>query len=162
MTHIEQTFKKLFPLHPYTYQFDDEQNRQQYAAEAKWKQVILFGAVLTIFISAFGLFGLSILTAEKRFKEIGIRKVLGASVRSIVLTLSKDFILLISLALLIAMPIAYYGGTLWLETYPYRTNIGPSTFVATGVFVIIIALATISYQSIKTALMNPVESLKRE
>ena len=162
LPHIEQTFRRLFPLQPYTYQFDDEQNRQQYAAEAKWKQVILFGAMLTIFISAFGLFGLSILTAEKRFKEIGIRKVLGASVRVIVFTLSKDFILLISLALLTAMPIAYYGGTLWLETYPYRTNIGPSAFVGTGVLVLIIALTTISYQSIKTALMNPVESLKRE
>ena len=160
--HVEQTFRKLFPMQPFTYQFDDDQNLKQYAAEAKWKQVILLGACLTIFISAFGLFGLSILTAEKRFKEIGIRKVLGASVRGIVLTLSKDFILLISLAMLIAMPIAYYGGTLWLETYPYRTNIGLPVYVGTSVLVLIIALTTISYQSIKTALMNPVESLKRE
>lgn len=162
LPYIEQTFRKLFPMQPYTYQFDNDQNHQQYAAEAKWKQVILLGSLLTIFISAVGLFGLSILTAEKRFKEIGIRKVLGASVRGIVLTLSRDFILLISLALLIAMPIAYYGGTRWLETYPYRTNIGLPVYVGTIVLVLIIALTTISYQSIKTALMNPVESLKRD
>jgi putative ABC transport system permease protein len=162
LPHIEQTFRKLFPMQPFTYQFDDDQNLKQYAAEAKWKQVILFGAILTIFISAFGLFGLSILTAEKRFKEIGIRKVLGASARTIVLTLTRDFLLLISFSLLIAMPIGYFAGTSWLENYPYRINISAWIFVVTAIMVLIIAICTISYQSIKTALMNPAESLKRD
>jgi putative ABC transport system permease protein len=162
LPHIEETFKKLFPMLPYSYQFDNDQNLERYVAEAKWKQVILFGAVLTIFISAFGLFGLSILTAEKRFKEIGIRKVLGASVRVIVVTLSKDFLVLILLAMTLAMPIAYYGGSRWLETYPYRMDIGPGIFIVAGIVVLFTALATISYQSIKTALMNPVDVLRKE
>lgn len=162
LPYIEKTFKKLFPMQPYTYQFDDEQNRQQYAAEAKWKKVVLFGALLTILISAFGLFGLSILTAEKRFKEIGIRKVLGASVHTIAMTLTKDFLLLISLSLLVAMPIGYFAGTTWLENYPYRINMSVWVFVGTAILVMTIAIFTTSYQSIKASLMNPVESLKRE
>lgn len=162
LPHIEQTFRKLFPMQPYTYQFDNEQNLQRYAAEAKWKQVILFGALLTIFISAIGLFGLSILTAEKRFKEIGIRKVLGASVQTIALTLTKDFLSLISLALLVAMPVGYFASNMWLENYPFRINISVWVFAGTAILVLIIAICTISYQSIKAALMNPVASLKRE
>lgn len=162
LPHIEQTFKKLFPMQPYTYQFDNEQNRQQYAAEAKWKQVILLGAVLTIVISAFGLFGLSILTAEKRFKEIGIRKVLGASVRTIAFTLTRDFLSLIFSALVVAIPIGYFAGTIWLENYPYRIKIDFWLVVGTAITVLTIAICTISYQSIKAALMNPVESLKTE
>lgn len=162
LPHIEHTFKKMFPVQPYTYQFDEDQNRQQYVAEAKWKQVILIGSTLTIFISAFGLFGLSVLTAEKRFKEIGIRKVLGASVHSITITLTKDFLFLISLALLIALPIGYFACNTWLENYPYRINISVWLFVVAGLTVLIVAICTISYQSIRAALMNPVESLKRD
>lgn len=162
LAYIEQTFRKLFPAQPYTYRFVDEQNRQQYTDEANWRRVILFGTLLTIFISAIGLFGLSILTAEKRFKEIGIRKVLGASVRSIVVTLARDFMVLIFIALMVAMPIGYFVGTTWLEDYPYRINISAWLFVGTAVTVLLIAICTISYQSIKTAMMNPVKSLKRE
>jgi putative ABC transport system permease protein len=160
--HIESTFKRLFPMVPYSYQFHDEINRQNYQSESNWTKMILAGALLTIFIAGIGLLGLSILTAEKRFKEIGIRKVLGASVNIIVVTLSKDFLRLILLALLIAMPIAYYVSQVWLETYPYRTEIGIEIFVGAGLLVMTIALATIGYQSIKTALMNPVESLRNE
>jgi putative ABC transport system permease protein len=162
LPHIENAFKKIFPMHPYVYQFEADLNRKNYEAEAKWKNVILFAALLTIFISAIGLFGLSILTAEKRFKEIGIRKVMGASVRTVVLTLSKDFLLLILFALTLAMPLAYFAGSSWLQSYPYRIEVGMEMFVMTGALVTIVALATISYQSIKAALMNPVEALKRE
>lgn len=162
LPHIEKTFKKLFPLVPYSYQFYNEINLQHYEAESKWKKVILLSALLTIFIAGIGLFGLSILTAERRFKEIGIRKVLGASVKTIVITLTKDFLLLISLAMLIAMPFAYYASNTWLETYPYRTDVGSGTFVGAALLILIIALITTGYQSIKTALMNPVEALKRE
>lgn len=162
LMHTEKTFRSLFPVLPYAYQFEDELNRQYYESESKWKKVILMGALLTILISAIGLFGLSILTAEKRFKEIGIRKLLGASVQMIVFTLSKDFLLLILFAMLAAMPFAYYAGNWWLETYPYRTEVEPGIFLTAGMLIVGIALATVSYQSIKTALMNPVEALKRE
>ncbi|HEY5823875.1 MAG TPA: ABC transporter permease, partial [Cyclobacteriaceae bacterium] len=117
MPYIEKTFKKLFPVIPYSYQFDSQTNLQNYEAESKWKKMILTSAFLTIFIAAMGLFGLSILTAEQRFKEIGIRKVLGATVNAIVVLLCKDLLVLISLALLLAIPLAYYASNLWLETY---------------------------------------------
>jgi putative ABC transport system permease protein len=162
LSYIEKIFKKLFPLTPYSYQFYDEINKKNYEAESKWKKVILLGALITIFIASIGLFGLSILVAEKRFKEIGIRKLLGASMKTIILTLSRDFLLLISLAMLIALPIAYYGGRTWLETYPYRTTIEPGIFFTTGLLVLLIALVTTSYQSIKVALINPVDALRKD
>ena len=102
LKYIQKTFKKLFPLSPYTYIFKEQENLKNYEAEAKWKQIMLFGAILTIFISCIGLFGLSVLSAEKRTKEIGIRKVLGASVSSVVSILSKDFLKLVIIALLVS------------------------------------------------------------
>ena len=96
---IQTTFKNLFPLTPYHYSFKQDENIKDYDAEAKWKQIMLFGAILTIFISCIGLFGLSVLSAEKRIKEIGIRKVLGASVSSVVTSLSKDFLKLVILSI---------------------------------------------------------------
>src|SRR5215212_4068909 len=107
-------------MSPYSYVFKNDENRKQYADVEKWKQIILFGAVLTIFISCIGLFGLSVLSAEKRRKEIGIRKVLGASVQQIVATLSTDFVKLVVIALIIAMPFVYAAGNNWLQHYPYR------------------------------------------
>jgi putative ABC transport system permease protein len=159
---IEKTFKELFPMHPYSYQFYNEINLKSYEAESKWKKVILLSAFLTIFIAGIGLFGLSILTAESRFKEIGIRKVLGASVKTIVFALYKDHLSLISLALLIAIPTSYYAGSIWLDNYQYRTEVGVGTFIGAGIFVLAIAGVTISYQTIKTALLNPVDSLRTE
>ncbi len=159
---IEKTFKELFPLQPYTYQFYDEINLMSYETEAKWKKVILLSAFLSVFIAGIGLFGLSILTAENKFKEIGIRKVLGASVQNIVFALYKNHLSLISLALLIAMPTSYYAGSIWLDNYPYRTEVGIGTFMGAGLFVVVIAGVTISYQTIKTALLNPVDSLRTE
>src|SRR4029077_14416888 len=116
---IERIFKQLFPVNPYGYAFMNEENRNKYESEAKWKQIMLFGAILTIFISCIGLFGLSVLSAEKRTKEIGIRKVLGASVNRVVTILSKDFLTLVGLALLIAIPAAWFAANKWLENYPY-------------------------------------------
>jgi putative ABC transport system permease protein len=162
LPYIEKTFKRLFPMIPYTYQFYDDINLKNYEAESKWKRVILLSSLLTVFIAGIGLFGLSILTAESRHKEIGIRKILGATVNAIVFTLFKDLLSLISLSMIVAMPVAYYAGTKWLETYPYRTNVDVESIIGAGLLVLIIGLATISYQTIKTALMNPVETLKRE
>jgi putative ABC transport system permease protein len=159
---LQRTFKKLFPFQPYQYKFKDVDNAQQYESEAKWKQIIAFGAALTIFISCIGLFGLSMLAAEKRTKEIGIRKVLGASVALIVRTLSTDFVKLVLLAALIAIPAAGWLMHKWLENYPYRISVSWWMFGLATLLIVLIALATISYQAVKAALANPVKSLRTE
>ena len=159
---IEKAFKQLFLLSPYTYKFMNEENRRQYEAEAKWKQIMLFGAILTIFISCIGLFGLSVLSAEKRTKEIGIRKVLGASVNRVVTILSKDFLKLVFIALVIAIPAAWFVANKWLENYPYRISLSWKLFAAGGILVVLIALITVSFQAIKAGVANPVKSLRTE
>ncbi len=159
---IQKTFKQLFPLSPYSYTFMNDENRKSYEAEAKWKQIMLFGAILTIFISCIGLFGLSVLSAEKRTKEIGIRKVLGASVKKVVSILSKDFLKLVCISLVIAIPAAWMAANKWLENYPYRITLNWWLFASAGVLVILIALLTVSFQAIRAAIANPVKSLRTE
>ena len=159
---IQKTFKKLYPMSPYSYVFKDEQNLKEYEAVAKWKQILLFGAILTIFISCIGLFGLSVLSAEKRTKELGIRKVLGASVRNVVSILSADFLKLVLIALVIAIPLSWLAANKWLENYPYRISLSWWLFATGSILVIFIALATVSFQAIKAALQNPVKSLRME
>ncbi len=159
---VQKSFKSFFPLSPYSYVFKDQQNRNSYEAEDKWKQIMLFGAVLTIFISCIGLFGLAVLSAEKRRKEVGIRKVLGASVNSVVTILSRDFVKLVIIALVIAIPLSWMAATKWLENYPYRIALSWPMFAIAGTLVILIALATVSTQAIKAAMANPVNSLRTE
>jgi len=159
---IQKTYQQFYPTNPYAYVFKNDENRMQYADVEKWKQVILFGAILTIFISCIGLFGLSVLSAEKRTKEIGIRKVLGASVQQIATALSADFMKLVAIALIIATPLAYIAANKWLQNYPYRIEISWWLFAAAGLLVLLIALFTISFQSIKAAVSNPVKSLRTE
>lgn len=159
---IQKTFQRFYPLSSYSYVFKNEENRRQYADVEKWKQIILAGALLTIFISCIGLFGLSVLAAEKRTKEIGIRKVLGASVQQIVSTLSTDFITLVVLALAMASPLAYMAAGKWLQNFPYRIQLSWRLFAPTAVLVMLLALFTISFQSIKAAIANPVKSLRTE
>jgi len=159
---IQKAFKQLFSLSPYRYTFMNEENRKNYEAEAKWKQIMLFGAILTIFISCIGLFGLSVLSAEKRTKEIGIRKVLGASVNRVVTILSKDFLKLVSISLIIAIPAAWLVAHKWLDNYPYRISLSWKLFAAGGILVVLIALVTVSFQAIKAAIANPVKSLRTE
>lgn len=159
---IQNLFQQFYPTDPYSYVFKNDVNRKQYADIEKWKKIILFGAILTIFISCIGLFGLSVLSAEKRTKEIGIRKVLGASVKNIVTTLSTDFIKLVVFALIIASPLAFLVANKWLQNYPYRITISWRMFASAGTLVILIALITISFQSIKAAVANPVKSLRAE
>ena len=159
---IQTAFKKNFPLSPYSYVFKNDENVKNYEAEANWKQILLFGAILTIFISCIGLFGLSVLSAEKRTKEIGIRKVLGASVNSVVAILSKDFLKLVIIALIIAVPLAWLAANKWLENYPYRITMGWQMFAVAGLLVIVVALVTVSYQALKAAMANPVKSLRTE
>ncbi len=159
---IQKTFQQLYPMSSYAYVFKNDENEKQYADVEKWKQIILFGAILTIFISCIGLFGLSVLSAEKRTKEIGIRKVLGASVQQIVTTLSTDFIKLVILALIIATPLVYIAANKWLQNYPYRIAINLWIFIVAALLVVIVALITISFQSVKAAIANPVKSLRTE
>ena len=162
LKHIEKVFKSLFPLNPFSFTFKDQENLKNYESEAKWKQIILFGAILTIFISCIGLFGLSVLLAEKRTKEIGIRKVLGASVGIVVTILSKDFLKLVIIALLIATPLAWLAAYKWLQNYPYRITLSWWMFTGAGLLVVFIALTTVSFQAIKAAIANPVKSLRTE
>ncbi len=159
---IHKAFKKFFPVSPYSYVFKDQQNLKNYEAEAKWKQIMLFSAILTIFISCIGLFGLSVLSAEKRTKEVGIRKVLGASINNVVTILSKDFVKLVIIALLIAVPLSWIAANKWLENYPYRITLSWPMFAVAAIIVIFIAITTVSFQAIKAAVANPVKSLRTE
>jgi len=162
LNHIGQVFKKMFPASPYSYTFKSDQNFRNYETEAKWKQIMLYSAILTVFISCIGLFGLSVLSAEKRTKEIGIRKVFGASAGNVVTILSRDFIKLVFIALVIAMPLAWLMADKWLQNYPYRISLSWQMFAAAGVLVIFIALATVSFQALKAAMANPARSLRTE
>lgn len=162
IAHISSTFKSLFPLHPFSYRFREDANRNEYEKEAKWKQMLLFSAILTIFISCIGLFGLSVLNAESRTREIGIRKVLGAGVWGISSGLSVDFLRLVFLSLIVAFPVAWFAAAKWLENYPYRMPLNWTVFVATAIMVMAIAALTIGVQAIKAAMANPVSSLRNE
>jgi putative ABC transport system permease protein len=159
---LEHTYKRLVPLFPYDYQFMENINALNYETEAKWKQIIGIAAGLFIFISCIGLFGLVLLSIEQRTKEIGIRKVLGAVISRIVILISKDFIRLIGIAIVIAIPLAYYAVYEWLQHFPYRISIGAWIFVLAGGLALAIALITISLQAVKAAISNPVKSLRSE
>jgi putative ABC transport system permease protein len=162
LKHIEKVYKAQQPFQPYKYEFKDNTNRLQYEAEEKWKQIITFAAILSIFISCIGLFGLATLAAEKRTREIGIRKVLGASVSVIVTKLSQNFLQLVLISIVIAFPAAWFALGKWLENYPYRITMGPGIFISTALVIFLIALLTVSYQAIKAARANPVNSLRSE
>ncbi|HEV8507860.1 MAG TPA: ABC transporter permease [Chitinophagaceae bacterium] len=159
---LESGYKKLWPFFPYTYQFMDDINAKNYETEAKWKQIISIASGLFIFISCIGLLGLVMLSIEQRTKEIGIRKVLGAAVSRIMMLVSKEFIILISIAFVIAVPVGYFFVHQWLENFAYRITIGWWMFAMAGALVITIALVTMSVQSIKAAIANPVKSLRTE
>jgi putative ABC transport system permease protein len=159
---IQKIYQQFYPMSPYSYVFKNDENRMQYADVEKWKQIILFGSLLTILISCIGLFGLSVLSAEKRTKEIGIRNVLGASVSSVVSILSIDFLRLIFISLIMSIPLAWAAAGKWLQSYPYRITLSWWLFASAGILIILIALVTLSFQAIKAALSNPVKNLRAE
>jgi putative ABC transport system permease protein len=159
---IEAVFKKLIPSAPFEYKFADEEYASKFAAEENIGRLAAIFAILAVFISCLGLFGLASFVAEQRVKEIGVRKILGASVINLWGMLSKDFMLLVITSQLIASPIAYYFMHNWLQHYKYRTDISWWIFAITAIGAIIITLITVSYQSIKAALANPVKSLRSE
>lgn len=159
---MEKIFKKYNPESPFYYQFVDEEYGKKFANEERISSLATFFASLAIFISCLGLFGLASFVAEKRTKEIGVRKVLGASVFIIWRLLSKDFVLLVLISLVISIPVAYYAMSNWLQNYNYRTDISWWIFAATGLGAVLITLVTVSFQAIKAALANPVRSLRSE
>ena len=162
VSHIQKVSKAMFPLLPFRYEFKDVINRRQYEVEEKFKKIITYSALLAIFISCIGLFGLANLAAEKKTKEIGIRKVLGASVTSITSRLSLRFLQLVMVAVVIAIPLSWLALNKWLDNYPYKISIGPWVFIITILLLVVIAMATVSYQALKAATANPVKSLRTE
>ncbi len=159
---IGSTFRRLFPLTPFSYVFKDDENRKNYEAEEKWKQMLLFASLVTIFISCVGLFGLSVFSVEKRTKEIGVRKVLGASPGIIVALVSRDFLRLVMLALIVAIPSVWIGADKWLQRYPYRVTLSIWMFAGLGLVVVLAALVTVSFQAVRAGMANPVKSLRVE
>jgi putative ABC transport system permease protein len=162
LSQIERLWKRQFPAQPFDYEFLDAFFHRSYAADRRAGQVFGLFAGLAVLISGFGLFGLATFAAERRTKEIGVRKVLGASVLSVVALLSKEFLKLVLLALLLATPIAWYAMNQWLEDFVYKVDVAWWIFVLAGLMVVGIALLTVSVQSVKAALMNPVKSLRAE
>ncbi len=159
---IGSIFKKHISSAPFEYKFADEEFAAKFKTEERIGELSLFFAILAIFISCLGLFGLASFVAEQRTKEIGIRKVLGATVMNLWTLLSKDFVLLVIISVFIATPIAYLFMNDWLQKYDYRTNITWWVFALSGLGVMMITLLTVSFQAIKAALANPVKSLRTE
>jgi len=157
-----EIFKKYNPRYPFNYKFTDEEYAKKFDDEQRLGTLAALFAGLTIFISCLGLFGLAAYMAENRVKEIGVRKVLGASVVGIATLLSKELITLVVISFAIASPIAYWGMHKWLMNYSYRVGISWWIFASAGVLSVMIALATVSYQSVKAALMNPMKNLRTE
>jgi len=162
LSSLKSDWKKILPNVPCNYFFVDDYYDRQYRADQKVGSFLQTFTFLAIFISCLGLFGLASFSAEQRTKEVGIRKVLGASVTGIFTMLSKDFTKLVLLANLISWPLAYWVMNSWLQNFAYKTNIGFLTFIFSAILALAIALLTVSYQSIKAAIANPVDSLKYE
>lgn len=159
---IENTWQKINSGHPFEYQFLDDHFNDVYRADIQVSSIVAVLAGLAIIISCLGLFGLASYSAERRIKEVGIRKVLGASVQGIVTLLSKQFIVLVLIANLIAWPVAYFTMHTWLNDYAYHVELSWWVFVVSGVAALLIALITVSYQAIRAAVANPVKSLRSE
>ena len=159
---LEKICKAMNPDFTYAYQFSDQEYSKLYKSEQVVSQLSNYFAFLAIFISCLGLFGLAMFTASQRTKEIGIRKVLGASVTNIVIQLSANFLAPVTIAMLVAFPVAWYLVNSWLQNFAYKIAVGWWIFALTGFITLVIALLTVSYQSIKAALANPVKSLRSE
>ena len=162
LSKIENVIRKDNPSYPLTYHFVDDQFNQLFLNETLISKLSRVFAALAIIISCLGLFGLAAYTAERRTKEIGVRKVLGASVTGITALLSKDFIKLVALSCLVAFPVAWWMMNNWLQNYKYRISVNAWIFLAAGISAMLIALITISFQSVKAAIANPVKSLRNE
>lgn len=159
---LETTWKSVAADEPFSFTFLDDNLQRQYEAEQRLSRIVTVASLVSIFIACMGLLGLAILAVSRRTKEIGIRKVMGASVASITSLLTRDFLVLVLLAVLTASPLAWYALDNWLEGFAYRITMHWWVFVLAGVVAILVAFATVSYQTIRAALMNPVRSLRSE
>jgi putative ABC transport system permease protein len=162
LAQINKQWENIFPGSPFEYFFLDEEFNRQYKVEQQFGEVFSVFSVLAIIVACLGLFGLSIFTTSKRTKEIGVRKVLGSNISSILVLLSKDFIKLIVIAFMVAVPIVWFLLSKWLENYAYHFDLSWWLFAMPGLAVVLVALVTISYQTIKTARQNPVKALRYE
>ncbi|MBA6151559.1 ABC transporter permease [Gelidibacter maritimus] len=159
---LEKEWKTYYPNAPFAYEFYDSEIKNLYESDMRQSQMINLATIITIILGCLGLIGLVTLTAFQRTKEIGIRKVLGSSISGIILLLSKDYLKLIGLAILISIPIAWWAMNKWLENFAYRITIEWWMFLLTGIATILIALLAVSYRAIKAAIVNPVKSLRTE
>jgi ABC-type antimicrobial peptide transport system permease subunit len=159
---IGAVMKELVPSAPFEYRFVDEDYAQKFALEDRMSALARFFAGLAIFISCLGLFGLASFTAEQRTREVGIRKVLGASAAGVWRLLSTEFVVLVGVSLLIAMPVAWYIMSHWLTNFNYRVSISLWVFVGSGFGALVISLMTVSWQAVRAAMANPVKSLRTE
>jgi putative ABC transport system permease protein len=159
---IENEWTKLFAGNPFRYSFMDENFNRLYTKEDKFSRTIQYFSILAVFIACLGLLGLSSFTTENRRKEIGVRKVNGATTFELVRLLIKDFSLLIFIAFIISIPVAWYFGNLWLDHFAYKTQIGVFIFILAGGISLLLAILTVSYHTIRAARENPVQSLRYE
>jgi len=159
---IAAVMKKIVPSAPFDYQFADDDYALKFASEIRMSKLAGFFAVLAVVISCLGLFGLAAFTTEQRTREVGIRKVLGASVIEVWRLLSKEFAVLVGISLLIAIPVAWYIMEHWLMNYNYRVTISVWVFVASGFAALVVSMVTVSYQAVRAAIMNPVSALRSE
>ncbi len=159
---LERTWQGLFPETPFTYSFLDEDMARLYETERRWSRIILLGALFAVGIACLGLFGLATLSAARRTKEIGVRKVLGASVPGLVGLVVREFVLLVGVAVVIAWPLAWLGMSRWLEGFAYRADLAWWLFVGAGVLTLAIALLTVSYHALRAATADPVKALRYE
>jgi putative ABC transport system permease protein len=162
ITSIKKSWDRYFPNDPFSYYFLDESFNEQYKADSRFGEVFGLFASLAILIACFGLLGLSAYNVLQRTKEIGVRKVLGASAQSLVLLLSKEFLVLVSVALLIAIPVTWWVMYSWLQDYAYRISIQWWVFALGGALALLIALTTVGLQALRAALTNPIDSLRTE
>ncbi len=159
---LENKWREIYPEYPFEYHFLDETIQNQYRAEQAIGKIVTVFTLLALFISCLGILGLSSYTAEQRTKEIGIRKVLGATISSIVKHISREFVVLVVIANVIIWPLAYFTMNQWLQKFAYRISIGWWSFVLTGVGVLMVSLLTVSWQILRAATANPVDSLRYE
>ena len=159
---IKKKYDSFFPGNLFDYYFLDEKFNEQYGNDKLFGKVFSIFSGFAVLIACLGLLGLSLFATMQRTKEIGVRKVLGASVSNIIVLLSKDFIKLVIIAFLIASPVAWFIMHNWLQDFAYRINISAWIFIAAGMLAVVIALATVSFHAIKAAIANPVKSLRTE
>jgi putative ABC transport system permease protein len=162
LKHLQSVGEKFDPQRPFEYNFLDERINDFYKSDKKFAELVNISTILAIFIASLGLLGLSLFTAQQKIKEVGIRKVLGATIPSVVFILTKEFFMILIVSFVISAPAAYYVMDKWLQNFAYRIDIGVAVFLISGILLLLIAVLTVSFQTIKAATANPVKSLRYE